>query len=172
MTKTLSPAKSERLTLPAATAAELMTPNPVSIHENATVKEALILLIDKRIHAAPVIDGAGHPKGVISGSDILVHDREKVTHLLRVPEYYKDADLTLNSGEKLPRGFHVEKVDRTLVRDIMTPAVFSVPLAATANRVVTEMLELNVHRLFVVDPTGILVGVITAFDVLRALEEA
>jgi CBS domain-containing protein len=171
MINTLSPAKARNLTLRAASAAELMTPNPVSIHETATVKEALVLLIDKRIHAAPVIDDAGHPKGVLSGSDILVHDREKVTHLLRVPDYYKDSDLTFDSGEKLPSGFQVEEVDRTLVRDLMTPTVFSVPLDAPAGRVVNDMLELNVHRLFVVDRTGVLVGVITAFDVLRALRE-
>jgi CBS domain-containing protein len=51
----------------------------------------------------------------------------------------------------------------------MTPAVFSVTPDAPAARVVGDMLDLKVHRLFVVDRDGVLVGVISALDVLRFL---
>src|SRR5262245_30603742 len=61
----------------AATAADLMAPNPISLRVDANVTEALALLTDKSISAAPVIDEAGHPVGVLSRSDILVHDRER-----------------------------------------------------------------------------------------------
>jgi len=149
-----------------------MTPNPVSIDEKATLHEALVLLVDRSIHAAPVIDEAGRPIGVVSTSDIVVHDRESVTHLPRLPEFYTHTDLALASGEELPRGFQVEKVDRTRVSDIMTPTVFAVSPETPATIVVNEMLTRRVHRLFVVDGTGILVGVITSFDVLRHLEPA
>ena len=37
-------------------------------------------------------------------------------------------------------------------------------------QVVEDMLALRVHRLFVVDDGGALVGVVTATDVLRRLE--
>jgi len=45
-----------RLVLHAESAAELMTANPVSVGEDATLREALTLLIDKGFSAAPVID--------------------------------------------------------------------------------------------------------------------
>jgi CBS domain-containing protein len=51
----------------------------------------------------------------------------------------------------------------------MTPAVFAVAPDASAAKVVADMLGLNVHRLFVLDGTGTLIGVITALDVLRHL---
>ena len=51
----------------------------------------------------------------------------------------------------------------------MTPAVFAVSPDAPARRVVEEMLALRVHRLFVVDQSGFLVGVISAMDILRNL---
>jgi CBS domain-containing protein len=38
-----------------------------------------------------------------------------------------------------------------------------------AAEVVDQMLRLNVHRLFVVDEDGVLVGVVSATDVLRHL---
>jgi len=63
-----------RLTLHAETAAELMTCNPVSLRAQATVAEARELFNVKGISAAPVIDEAGRPVGVLSHSDIIIHD--------------------------------------------------------------------------------------------------
>jgi CBS domain-containing protein len=51
----------------------------------------------------------------------------------------------------------------------MTPAVFCVHTDTPAAKVVDKMLALNVRRLFVVDDDGVLVGVVSAFDVLRGL---
>src|SRR5579871_537563 len=80
------------------TAADLMTPDPLSLRADAPLAEALGFLIDRGFSAAPVIDETGHPVGVISRSDLLIHERE-----------YRAAAAT-------PQ-----------VRDLMTPAVFSVP---------------------------------------------
>jgi CBS domain-containing protein len=169
MAKSTKTAVPPRLVLGGDTAEDLMTPNPVSIGANATIQEAIALLIDKGISAAPVIDRAGRPVGVLSRTDILVHDREKVEYLKPAPDYYHEADLTLPSGETLPEGYLVESVDPVRVSDIMTPAVFSVVPDAPAARVVGDMVDLKVHRLFVVDRNDVLVGVISALDVLRFL---
>lgn len=153
----------------AVTAAELMTENPVSVGETATVCEAMAMLIDKGYSAAPVIDSAGRPVGVLSRSDLLVHDRETAAHLREAPEYYDRHQLTAPGGEPLGAGYQVESVDCTLVRDVMTPAVFSVAPNTSAAKVVSELLNLRVHRLFVVDERGVLIGVISTMDVLRHL---
>jgi CBS domain-containing protein len=44
-----------------------------------------------------------------------------------------------------------------------------VALDTPASSVVEQMRELNVHRLFVVDEDGVMVGVITAMDIIRHL---
>src|SRR5262249_30242503 len=142
---------------------------PVSLREDATLKEAVALLTDKGFSAAPVIDAAGRPVGVLSRSDIIVHEREKVEYLEPVPEYYDRHELATPAGEKLLNGFQVEKVDRTRVGELMTPAVFAVAPETPAAKVIEEMLALKVHRLFVVDGNGVLVGVISTLDVLRHL---
>lgn len=126
-------------TLRAATAAELMCPELVSVREDAFVPEAVALLTRKGFHAAPVIDDAGRPVGVLSFTDLLVHER--------------------NRKNTAP--------DSARVRDLMTPAVFSVPRTAPARRVIGDLVGLCVHQLYVVDEAGVLVGVITALDVLR-----
>jgi predicted transcriptional regulator len=136
-----------RLVLRAKTAADLMSGNPVSIRHNATIQEAVALLTDKGFSAAAVIDDAGRPVGVLSRTDVLIHDREKASH----------------NGA-------VDDLEPTRVADIMTPAVFSVALDTPVRRVIDEMLGLNVQQLFVVDKDGIVVGMIAALDVLRHLQ--
>jgi CBS domain-containing protein len=169
MKRSLTMEKETVLILSATCAEDLMTPNPVSIRATARIREAVAVLTDKGISAAPVIDEAGRPIGVLSRSDILVHDREKVDYVPRVPEYYHKADLAAAGTPVLPPDLKIEKVDGSLVRDIMTPAVFSVAPNTPARRVVSDMVALKVHRLFVVEPGGVLVGVISALDVLRML---
>ncbi len=149
------------LTLWADTAADLM------IRAEATVREAIEVLTDHGFSAAPVIDEAGRALGVVSRADILVHDREKGARG-GASAYYEPADLT-TGGERLGAGFHVQAMDATLVRDIMTPAVFSVPPSLPAAKVVEQLVALKVHRLYVVEEDGTLVGVISALDVLRHL---
>jgi CBS-domain-containing membrane protein len=159
-----------RLTLESDTAADIMSENPISLRGEATVREALALLTDHNYSAAPVIDQAGRPIGVLSRTDLLVHDREKSDYLETRPRSEDLERLRKKTGEKLGEEFHVERVDPTLVRDLMTPTVFSVKPDTPARQVVGELLTLKVHRLFVVDDSGALVGVISPYDILRHLE--
>lgn len=147
MPSTLSPA-GPRLMLDAVSAADLMSGNLVSLQATATVQEAIALLTDRGISAAPVIDASGHPVGVVTKADVLIHDRERV----------RSAGL-LDAGQR--------SLDATRVEEIMTPAVFSVATDTPAAKVVEQMLQLRVHQLFVVDNSGTLVGFIGALDVLR-----
>jgi CBS domain-containing protein len=158
-----------RLTLKAETASDLMTPNPVSIRDIATVREVVVFLTDRKISAAPVINEAGRPVGVVSEADILKYDREHIEHLAPVPDYYLQGELTLRSGETLSDSFQVETADTDLVRDIMTPIIFAVKPDASAAVVVNELVTRRIHRLFVVDEDGSLVGVVTTLDVLQRL---
>jgi CBS domain-containing protein len=162
-------ATNPRLTLEAGSATDLMMPNPVSIPEDALVGEATALLTDRGFSAAPVIDEAGRPVGVISRTDILIHDRHKVHVWEAATEFYDRERPARPEEEQVPDGFHVEDVDRTKVREIMTPVVFCVAPDALPAEVIQQMLGLNVHRLFVVDGQGVLVGVISPLDILRHL---
>jgi CBS domain-containing protein len=162
------PARDHKLTLRAQTAAELMTEQVVSIEQNAPLHQAVATLVDRKFSAAPVIDEAGRPVGVLSMTDVVIHDRNAVAYARPMPEYYVKSDLQAAIGEPAG-GFQVEVADRTPVRDIMTPVVFSVRPETPAREVIEQMLELRVHRLFVIDGDGVLVGVISMSDVLRRL---
>jgi CBS-domain-containing membrane protein len=170
MPDTIERSAAVTLRLPASTtAADLMVRNPISLRADANIREALVLLTDKGFSAAPVIDDAGRPVGVLSRSDLLVHDRERGDYLPHSPAYFYEQELKTRKGDAVT-GFEVENVDPTTVRDLMTPAIFSVGPDTPAAKVVSEMLGLHVHRLFVVDQAGVLVGVISTMDILKHLK--
>jgi CBS domain-containing protein len=155
-------------------AKDLMKTNPVSIRRDAGIREALELLTDRGFGAAPVIDEAGRPIGVVSRTDILIHERECVRHA-RVPDPggsgYDCSDWDEFPDPSWSEGFSIEVTDPTTVGDIMTPAIFTVALDTPAREVVRRMLELKVHHLFVSDGETSLVGVISPLDVMRRLAD-
>ena len=151
----MQPAKPP-VVLAADTAADLMTPDPAVIRADATVLEAVRFLGDRGISAAPVVDAAGRPVGVVSQTDILIHARENAEE---APAPETPLRVARPAAHGLPR-----------VRDIMTPAMFSCPEDAPVAEVVEYMPALAIHHLFVVNRAGALVGVISALDVLRKLK--
>ena len=158
------------LRLHAVLAEDVMTPNPVSVREELTVHEAVVFLTERRISAAPVINEAGRPVGVVSEADVLRHDREHADHLYWLPQRLVDRELTLGSGEHLDdRSFEVEVPDVTRVKDIMNPVIYAVRRDTPISEVVNQLCKRRIHRLFVVDEDGSLVGVITTLDLLSRL---
>lgn len=123
------------------TAADVMNTDPRSIRSDCPAREALAFLTHHGFGVAPVINNAGHPLGALSLSDLLTHERDR------------------------PR----EQLDRMVVSDAMTPAVFSVSPETSVRELIAHLVGLNVHHLFVVDREGVLVGVVSALDVLRRL---
>ena len=170
MTDTLPRTDLAPLRLHAALAEDVMTPSPVSIREELTVHEAVVFLTERRISAAPVINEAGRPVGVVSEADILRHDREHAEHLYWLPQKDVDRELTLDTGEHLSgRSFEVEVPDGTRVKDIMNPVVYAVRRTTPIYEVVDQLVKRRIHRLFVVDEDNSLVGVITTLDILGRL---
>ena len=125
-----------------AHAEEVMTPNPLSISEVAPLREAAHFLTSNDISAAPVINEAGRPVGVISLADIV-----RCVHMSEGPD------------TRIP----------PTVREVMTPVVFFVRPDTPVANVIEDLLDCAVHRLFVVDDNGVLIGVISTLDLLKHL---
>ncbi len=135
-------------------AADLMAANVRSVRADATLAELAALLIDRGLHAVPVIDDAGQPVGVVSKSDLLVHARE--------------SGLFVGTGAP-PLAGAATSAGAVTAGDLMTPAVFAVADDTPAHKVVEQLTAMQVHQLFVVDRAGTLVGVVYALDVLRQM---
>jgi CBS domain-containing protein len=111
-----------------------------------------------------VINAAGRPVGVVTMTDILIHEREADVPAGMRAELQASPSLAAKLGD----GFQIELSDPTPVADIMTAGVFTVSPRHTAAEVVADMVRYKVHHLFVED-AGVIVGVISVGDVLRRL---
>lgn len=141
------------------TARTLMTHNPVSLNEHATLQDAAIFLSTRGISAAPVINDAGRPVGVLSRTDIIRFFDAALDSPQRPGDFVNEAhELRASNCRRSVR-----------VRQAMTPVVLSVELDASWSDICEKMLANKVHRLFVIDVDETLVGVVSALDVLRCL---
>jgi CBS-domain-containing membrane protein len=123
--------------------ADLMTRDPLSIRADATIREAVSLLTMKGITAAPVINEAGRPIGVLSLTDLVGGIRDQVI----------DDGTFLNMQ----------------ACEFMTPFVFSVDQDTPVYAVVRELLECKIHQMYVADKDGTLIGVLSAAELLEDL---
>jgi CBS domain-containing protein len=144
-----------------------MTANPLSIRHDATIGDAAAFLVGHEISAAPVVDDAGRAVGVISHTDVVRHDSEAALKDPHDAEYYRALDRRCPPAMR--EAVYGKKVETVRARDVMTPVVVQVTTQDSAVSVVAKLLALKIHRLFVVDQSGTLVGVISTLDILRCL---
>ncbi len=79
--------------------------------------------------------------------------------------YFQDWEETLNLSKWEP--FRVER-ENLLVRDVMTPEVFSVSQETSLPEMAAVMSENRLHRLFVTHGNR-LVGIVSTLDILKVL---
>jgi CBS domain-containing protein len=179
------------------TAADLMNPKVLAVRDDLTLRDLAAFLIRNQITGAPVEDAAGRMVGVVSlvdiaetvlaardgsegqaesageeGSEPAAEEADEAAageageEGVEEPGRHSRLRVTSVSprGEPTPEGSTL----RRLVRDIMTPAVDSVPEDATVSEVASRMLDSQVHRLLVTRE-GRPVGIVTTSDLLGLL---
>lgn len=103
-----------------ASVAELMTPDPIVVHESASLDQAVRLLEEHEISGLPVVDGEGMLVGVISQTDI-VRARAvghlwhrwpglRVRHLMHSPALTADASMSMEEAAQLMERAHVHRL--------------------------------------------------------------
>jgi CBS domain-containing protein len=140
--------------------ADVMTRNCITIAPDATVEEAVNLMLNRHISGLFVVDKAGDLAGVITEGDLLRRDelgtqrnRPWWLRLLASPAR-QAADFTKANGRH--------------VRDVMTEDVLSIAEDSALEDVVA-MMESNRIKRLPVTAGGKVVGVVSRSDLLRAL---
>lgn len=154
------------LILRARTAGEIMTPQPLSIYDKMPAQQAAAFLAEKSFSAAPVVDKSGRVVGVISRTDIAQEYAARAT-----PDYHHTVQTQTESGDVRGTVFYKEQSEDKLVGEIMRPMAVAVPPETPISRVIALMLTEDIHRVFVTDSDGKLIGVVSGVDILRRLTE-
>ena len=150
------------------TAADLMTKNVLSVHQDLGVRELADFLAENEITGVPVVGDEDELVGVVTATDIAERSRDGLDFAVERsdPRFYVRAfDDQLDVEEM--KGLHIEN-DELLVRDIMTPVVLSVGAGTPVPEIAREMVAGHVHRLFVTRG-GKVVGIVSALDLVKLL---
>ena len=144
-------------------ASDVMTRNVISVPPDATIADAVALMLDRGISGLLVVDHSGTLAGIVTEGDLLRRDelgtgrrRSWWLRLIASPGR-QAADFTRTHGRK--------------VSDVMTQDVISVTVKSPLEEIVALMEEHRIKRVPVLDDNKV-VGVVSRADLLRALAVA
>jgi len=130
------------------TAADLMTPDPVTLPETTPLAEAAAVMADRGLKRIPVVDAQQRLIGMVSRSDLLATVAEGLRQRPATP---------IRQPDGAPK-----TVGEIMITDVPTVQP-DTPLAETLDR----LLETDKRRVIVVDGERRVVGIITDGDVIR-----
>jgi CBS domain-containing protein len=159
-------------------AKDVMRAPVVTLSPDDSIQRALELFEESRIGGAPVLDAEERLVGVLTLSDVA-----RTEHLRddRIAVTRGDYEMAEPTGEErgdeidpdevfyLKEDYSSEILARELVANWMTRDVLCVDPEATLRQVCDVMLGQRIHRIFVTDERNRLIGVVTSFDVVRAV---
>ena len=127
-----------------------MTPDPVTVAEEATFDEALHLLKENKIRRLPVVSGEGHLVGIVVEKDLLSASPSRATSLSVFEVHYL--------------------LSKLKVKDVMTKRVYTVaddcPLEEAARIMVAQKIGC-----LLITSGGRLAGIITETDIFKTFVE-
>jgi CBS domain-containing protein len=146
------------------TVAEVMSRDPILVHPQTPLKEAIQILAEKRISGLPVVDDAGKLVGIISETDLMWQETG-----VTPPAYIMilDSVIYLQNPGAYERDLH--KALGQTVGEVMSKN----PLTISPDKPLREAAKLiqdhKVHRLPVLDSVGKVIGILTRGDIVRTM---
>lgn len=144
-------------------ARQVMTSPILTISPGATVRQAIELMLEKRVSGLPVVDEIGQLVGLISEGDLL-HRSELGTERQRS----KWLDFLVGPGRSADHYVHSHS---RRVADVMTTDVATVEETTPLEEVVKIMEKRRIKRVPVIRDGGV-AGIVTRSDLLRAFLKA
>ncbi|ODT81439.1 MAG: hypothetical protein ABS76_11370 [Pelagibacterium sp. SCN 64-44] len=143
--------------------AEIMTSPVIGIPPSASIKEAAKLMLASRVSGLPVVTSDQRVVGVITEGDFL--RRSELGTQKKRPHWL---EFLLSPGRQADEYVHVHG---RIVQDVMTPDPVTISPDASHENVVELMAEHKIKRVLVVE-NGLLVGIVSRADIMRAVLNA
>ena len=145
------------------TARDIMTPDPITIGPEASIAEAVKILLEKRFNGMPVVNEKGGLIGVITQSDLVAQQQK-----LSIPSVFTflDGFIPLPGWKSTEDDFM--KMNALTVKEAMTPSPVSASPETPIEELASLMVKAKFYSLPIVDK-GHLVGIVGKEDILRTL---
>jgi CBS domain-containing protein len=171
------------------TVSEIMSRGVWTVTPETQVGDVIRLFSEEQISGAPVVTDNGELKGVVSVTDVLRLAADEPESAPEETDWEEAWDALAeddDDSDVAPRAYFLDVGSRSwmfrpslagqwptsfddhTVADIMTQATFTVRPQATIRELSRFLIRARIHRALVVEG-GKLVGIVTAFDVVRAI---
>lgn len=155
---------------PIVRARDLMERDVITVTPETRLLDVHRLFVEEEIHGAPVVGEDTLVHGVISTLDLLrlVRDEFEPGAGATSTTYFRD-ELPYSGPDwlRMPEDFQ-DRMQELTVADAMTRTLVTVGPDAAVDDIARMMLDHRVHRVLVCEDR-VLLGVISAFDLLRVL---
>jgi CBS domain-containing protein len=151
------------------TVSDVMQREILAVDAGWSLEELADFLVDNSISGAPVVAEDDELVGVVSLTDIVRQNRlqEHGSGAQDMHDVYL-FELDRQMGKDELRELHIQYETPVMVRDIMTPMIFSVSEDTSVQEVAETMLKGRIHRVFVTSENR-LTGIVTALDMLKVI---
>ncbi|MDJ1185179.1 CBS domain-containing protein [Roseofilum casamattae] len=146
------------------TVADVMTRNPVVVSPDASLKETIAILADRRISGLPVVNEEGKLVGVISETDLMWQETG-----VEPPPYIMLLDSVIYLENPATYEKELHKAMGLTVGEVMSDRPISVKGDRSLRDAAKLMQKHNIRRLPVLDDSEALVGILTRGDIIRDL---
>jgi CBS domain-containing protein len=151
-------------------ARDVMETHVVSVSPQTPLIDVHRLFTEEEISGAPVVDEDETLVGVITATDLLRAVAEEHDSGRADTNYFRDAlEFSAPDWSGAPEDFQ-DRLGELRVEDVMTREPVTVKPEASVAEVARELRTRHYHRVFVTKGSR-LVGVVSAFDLLKLIEE-
>lgn len=150
---------------------DVMSKHVLTVYEGWSIKRLSQFFLKHNISGAPVIAADDELVGVVSQSDIIRFesvdpDKQQIIKLVR--QYSGPFGGPIDEAEVLRIQTHAK--DYCTVNSIMTSKVIAIDINSSLEAAYILILNTQVQRIFITQQ-GLLVGVLTAMDILRIIAQ-
>jgi CBS domain-containing protein len=146
------------------TVADVMSHDPIVVSPQTPLKEAIHILAERRISGLPVVDELGKLVGVISETDLMWRETGATP-----PPYFMilDSVIYLENPGRYEQELH--KALGQTVGEVMTSEAITIKPDKPLREAAKLMHDKNIRRLPVIDAAGLVIGMLTRGDIVRAM---
>ncbi len=153
----------------------VMTRDVVCVTEDTSIEDVRALFLLHHISGTPVVDESGKAVGMVTKTDLVRLEAEQIESQFATKGDDDGNRLIVMTDEgyryELGHGFHVERLTRATVREVMMHVVFALPMHAPLSRAAALMAFEGIHRVVVLGSDGAVAGIVSTMDLARWLAD-